>query len=117
MGNHLRAGDNERPDYQRPGAPKKLGDVLAELMARRGYARELTAAQYADAWREAAGEFIAARTRVGAVKRGALEVIVANSVLSQEITFQKQSILGQLTRLLPRERITNLRLRVGPVES
>jgi predicted nucleic acid-binding Zn ribbon protein len=103
-------------DNQRPAAPRKLGDVLAELMARRGYTRELAAAQFTDAWLEAAGEFIAERTRVGTVRRGALEVTVANSVLSQEITFQKQTILGHLTRLLPQERITNLRLRVGPIE-
>jgi predicted nucleic acid-binding Zn ribbon protein len=103
-------------DNHRPAAPKKLGDILAELMARRGYARELAAAQFTDAWREAAGELIATHTRVGTVKRGALEVIVANSVLSQEITFQKHAILGHLTRLLPQERITNLRLRVGPIE-
>jgi predicted nucleic acid-binding Zn ribbon protein len=103
-------------DAFRPAVPKKIGDVLAELMARRGYARELSAAQFTDAWREAAGELIARHTRVGMVKRGSLEVIVANSVLSQEITFQKQAILGHLTRLLPQERITNLRLRVGPIE-
>jgi predicted nucleic acid-binding Zn ribbon protein len=98
------------------GKPKAVGDVLAELMARRGYARQQAAADYSAAWRQAAGELIAAHTRVGSVRRGALEVIVANSVLLQELTFQKPNILSQLGRLLPQERIGNLRLRVGPIE-
>jgi predicted nucleic acid-binding Zn ribbon protein len=103
-------------DSARVAAPKPLGDVLAELMARRGYNRELAAARYADAWHEAAGEFIASQSRVGSVQRGVLEVVVASSVLAQEITFQKPTILSQLTRLLPQERIARLRLRVGPIE-
>ncbi len=101
---------------QRAGRPKAVGDVLAELMARRGYAREQASADYAAAWRQAAGELIAKHTRVGGVRRGALEVIVANSVLLQELTFQKTSILSQLGRLLPQERIGSLRLKVGPIE-
>jgi hypothetical protein len=36
-------------------------------------------------------------------------------VLLQELTFQKQTILGELARLLPEERIDKLRLRVGPI--
>jgi predicted nucleic acid-binding Zn ribbon protein len=96
--------------------PQKVGDVLAELMARRGYTRQQAAAGYEAAWREAAGELLAKQTRVGLVRRGAFEVTVANSVLLQELTFQKQTILGQLSRLLPDERIDKLRLRVGPIE-
>lgn len=100
----------------RRGRAKKMGDVLAELMARRGYARQQATANYEAAWREAAGELLARHTRVGVVRRGALEVTVANSVLLQELTFQKHAILGQLSRLLPDERIDKLRLRVGPIE-
>lgn len=96
--------------------PRRVADVLSELMARRGYAREQSVAAYADAWRQAAGELVARHTRVGTVRRGALEVLVANSVLLQELTFQKQEILAHLNRLLPRERIARLRLRVGPIE-
>ncbi|HQU46356.1 MAG: hypothetical protein B7Z73_10460 [Planctomycetia bacterium 21-64-5] len=105
-----------KPKPTGPRRPQKVGDVLAELMARRGYARQQASANYDAAWREAAGELLARQTRVGVVRRGALEVTVANSVLLQELTFQKQTILGQLSRLLPDERIDKLRLRVGPIE-
>ena len=98
------------------GRPKKMADVMSELMARRGYARLQAAACYEQAWRQAAGEMIAGSTRVGAVRRGALEVIVANSTMLQELTFQKHTILDQLKNLLPHERIASLRLRVGPIE-
>jgi hypothetical protein len=50
------------------------------------------------------------------VRRGALEVTVANSVLLHELTFQKETILGHLCRLLPEERIDKLRFRVGPIK-
>ena len=105
-----------KPQPKKLPRPKAMADVLAELMARRGYARERAAADYSAAWREAAGELIARHTRVGVVRRGALEVIVANSVLLQELTFQKPNILNQLGRLLPQERIGNLKFRVGPIE-
>ena len=104
-----------KPERSPNRRPQKMGDVLAELLARRGYARPQAANAYEQAWAAAAGEMLAKHTRVGLVRRGALEVTVANSVLLQELTFQKESILGQLSRLLPDERIANLRLRVGPI--
>jgi predicted nucleic acid-binding Zn ribbon protein len=96
--------------------PQTIGNVLSELMSRRGYARVQSAAAYDTAWREAAGSLVAQYTRVGAIRRGTLEVVVANSTLVQELGFQKESLLGSLARLLPDEGIQNLRFRVGNVE-
>jgi predicted nucleic acid-binding Zn ribbon protein len=96
--------------------PKAIGDVLSELMARRGYGRVQSAANYDAAWREAAGPLAAKYTRPGLLRRGTLEVVVAHSVLVQELGFQKHAILGALARLLPDEGIENLRFRVGSVE-
>ena len=98
------------------GRPKKIADVLSEVMARRGYARIESSVELEQAWRTAAGELAAIYTRVGTVRRGVLEVIVGHSALVQEITFQKVAILGHLARLAPDQRIGDLRLRVGPVE-
>ncbi len=96
--------------------PKPIGTILSELMARRGYARVQSAGAYAAAWREAAGELAAEYTRVGSLRRGTLEVIVVNSTLVQELTFQKPTLLKLLARLLPDERLENLRFRVGNVD-
>lgn len=95
--------------------PTKLGEALAELILRRGYARERAQASYADAWMVAAGEMLARYTRVGLVKRGTLEVTVANSALVQELTFRKTELIATLKQQLPNERIDDLRLRVGPL--
>jgi predicted nucleic acid-binding Zn ribbon protein len=93
--------------------PQPIGSVLADLMARRGFARVRAAEAYEAAWREAAGPLLAGHSRLGALKAGKLDVIVANSALMQELTFQKAELLGTLQRLLPDEGIRDLRIRAG----
>jgi predicted nucleic acid-binding Zn ribbon protein len=95
--------------------PEPIGDILAQLMARRGFARVQSSAAAEKAWREAAGE-LAAFTRIGAVRRGKLEVTVANSTVVQELTFRKSALLGTLAKLLPDQRIQDVRFRVGNVD-
>ena len=95
--------------------PQPIGDILAQLMARRGFARVQSAAEIETAWRQAAGE-LARFTRVGPVRRGRLEVIVANSTVVQELSFRKPALVGDLARLLPDERIDDVRFRVGSVK-
>ena len=96
--------------------PRKIADVLSEMMARRGYAREQSSLELAEAWQEAAGELIARHSRVGLVRQGKLEVTVTHSAVVQELTFQKAAILARLRERLPREHIADLRFRVGPTE-
>ena len=95
--------------------PQAIGDVLAQLMARRGFARVQSAAAFESAWREAAGE-MARFTRLGQVRRGRLEVIAANSTIIQELSFRKLELIHALARLLPDERINGIRFRVGSVD-
>ena len=95
--------------------PQTIGNVLSELMSRRGYARIQATATYETAWSEAAGPLAAKYTRPGQLRRGTLEVVVANSTLMQELGFQKQQLLESLAKLLPDEGITNLRFRVGNI--
>jgi len=95
--------------------PQAIGNILSELMARRGFARVQSGAAYEAAWREAAGALAAEYTRVGALRRGKLEVVVANSTLMQELLFQKSDLLKNLAQLLPDEGIQDLRFRLGAV--
>ena len=95
--------------------PEPIGDILAQVMARRGFARVQSAAACEAAWEEAAGELATKYTKVGAVRRRKLEVVVANSTLLQELSFQKPALLRTLARLLPDEEINDIRFRVGPV--
>jgi predicted nucleic acid-binding Zn ribbon protein len=96
--------------------PQTIGNVLSELIARSGLGRVQTAANYEVAWREAAGPMAAKYTRPGQLRRGTLEVVVANSTLVQELGFQKIALLKSLEASLPDEKIENLRFRVGSIE-
>jgi len=96
--------------------PKKIADVVAQLVAQRGYGRIEAAGELAAAWRIAAGDQLAAASRPGNIRRGQLEVWVANSTILQEFTFHKQRVVAELARLLPTANIRGLRLRVGQIK-
>lgn len=100
--------------HQRPG-PKPIGQIMGELFARRGYGRVQGAAALADAWRQTVGEDLAAKSRVGALRRGRLEIIVGSSLLSQELMFQKARLLADLQQRLSADAVRDLRFRVGAV--
>jgi predicted nucleic acid-binding Zn ribbon protein len=95
--------------------PQHVSNVLAQLMARRGFARQQGAAACQEAWGRAAGPLAAEHTRAGAVRRGTLEVMVAHSTLLQELSFQKIELLQRLQELLPDEGIRDIRFRVGTI--
>jgi len=96
--------------------PQPIGEIVAEIIARRGLARQQADRQRDEAWREVVGEQLAAETRPGNVRRGRLEVIVADSSLLQELTFEKEKILAKLSERLPELGAKDLRFRVGPVQ-
>jgi predicted nucleic acid-binding Zn ribbon protein len=85
-------------------------------LARRGYARQTAASGCEAAWREAAGPMLAKISRPGNIRRGVLEVFVANSTLVQEMGFQKVQILERLRHRLADDSVRDLRFRVGPIE-
>ena len=86
--------------------PKRIGDVLPELMARRGYARVESTALYHRAWNQAAGPLTARYTRLGSLRRGTLEVIVANSTLIQELGLEFPSGATMDFQVMPTYEIT-----------
>ena len=96
--------------------PKAIGNILSELLARRGYARVQSGGSCAEAWSQAAGAAIAAYSRAGQVRRGVLEVQVANSLLIQELSFEKTRLLAKLAELVPDENIRDLKFRVGVID-
>jgi len=96
--------------------PKQIGNILSELMARRGFARVQSASAYESAWKEAAGPLVSKYTRIGGLRRGTLEIMAANSTIVQELMFQKKTLLSTLARLLPDEGIEDVRFRVGPIQ-
>jgi len=117
MDDELRAICKDIAGRQRyRGGPKRMAEVVNELMSRRGYAQVQSSAACADAWRAAAGSALAAHTVAGNVRRGVLEVFVRNSAVVQELTFRKKQLIAELTRLGPEFKVRDLRFRVGPVD-
>jgi hypothetical protein len=88
---------------------------MPQLMARRGYARLLSHDEFLAAWEQASGE-LSRQSRPGALRRHALEIIVTNSVVMQELNFQKRQLLSQLVELLPHHHIRDLRFNIGPID-
>lgn len=108
-----RAAKEQRRAFAR--RPKPMQGVIAALVAKRGFAATGANQELAEAWREAAGETIARFTCLGAVRRGVLEVVVANSAMMQEVHFHKPRLLAAMQAAAPQARLTALRLRVGRV--
>jgi predicted nucleic acid-binding Zn ribbon protein len=98
-----------------PRSPQPMSTILAELMAQRGFARVRATEALEAAWRDAAGQALAPHTRVGAIRRGKIEITVASSTLAQELTFCKLTLVEALRKALPNENIQDLRFRVGPI--
>jgi hypothetical protein len=95
--------------------PKKIADVVAQLITQRGYGRIGTDEQLTEAWQKAAGDPLARFSRAGKIRRGILEVWVANSTMMQEFGFEKTRILAAIQRELPDANIRDLRFKVGQI--
>lgn len=96
--------------------PKKLSDVMARIIARRGIGKQQSSEQLQTAWRTAAGPELAQFSRAIAVRHGKLEVLVASSLMMQEIGFARGRILAELQQKFPEAKINDLKLRVGKID-
>jgi len=96
--------------------PKQIGNVIAQLVQRKGYAQVRAAGERDEAWRKSVGEPLVVSTRVAGIRRGVFEVLVANSLMMQELTFRKEELLSDLRDRLPEEGIKQLRFRLGNIE-
>jgi predicted nucleic acid-binding Zn ribbon protein len=95
--------------------PKKIADVVAQVVTTRGYGRVQSIENLAEAWQESAGEVLARFSRPGRFKRGVLEVTASTSTVVQELSFQKQNILAILRARFPDATLRDLRFRVGSI--
>jgi predicted nucleic acid-binding Zn ribbon protein len=102
-----------KPSGEKKG-PEILGEVLARLFTARGWGRRQGRMHLEEAWQEAAGSPVAEHTRLGALRKGVLEIMVDNAVLMQELAqFQKRRLLEQLRTRLPEVIFTDLRFRAS----
>ncbi len=104
-----------RRRYRRPVTGRAIKNVVAELLTQRRMVAPQQQRQLREAWRSAVGSAIAECSMPGRVSNGMLEVIVADSVVAQEIALRRSDILRQLRQRLPDQPISRLRTRVGSV--
>ena len=97
--------------------PISVGNVVAEIMARRGIGRERASGEKEQRWREVIGAELAPMTRCGEIRRGRLEIIVVNSTLMHELTFRKQEIIDQFNKQSPETVVKDIRFRIGTISS
>jgi predicted nucleic acid-binding Zn ribbon protein len=96
--------------------PRVLGEILSDLYALRGFAQLQASGELERAWNDAVGETAQAATQVGRVRRGVLEVTVADSALLEElVAFRKSHLLAALQKQLPDAAIADIRFRIGQV--
>ena len=97
--------------------PKTAKDVMAAVMNRRGYGRVLSLKRYNEVIRTAVGDQLGSFVQVAGLRRGRLDVVVANSSVMQELTFLQQKIMEELAAAIPNETIENIRFRIGPIDT
>jgi hypothetical protein len=95
-----------------PRGPQRIADVLSALFAKRGYGGVQALSALHQAWLDAAGD-LAGSSRPGKIVRGSLQVVAQNSIVVQELTFQKSHILARLGELVPQLKITSLKFSTG----
>ena len=96
--------------------PKKPADLLARLMARKGYAQTQSSNNLEDIWNQVVGPKWQAKTKVGNVSRGILEVYVVSAAVNQQLGFQKRKLLADLKNRLPQNKLKDIRFRIGNVK-
>jgi predicted nucleic acid-binding Zn ribbon protein len=95
------------------GAPKRIGALINQLMARRGYAQVFAAEGLQAVLQSEVGPAIAAAVKVGNIKRGVLNIYVTDSVTMQELAFRKRSLLKKMQAAQPDRVISDLRFHIS----
>ena len=101
---------------ERRKGPQPLGDILGALVAARGYGRLHAQTELESAWQQAVGPETGRQTKLGAIRRGVLNVQVAHPALLEELAaYRKPQILAALRQALPDTVLHDIRFRVGPI--
>lgn len=97
-----------------PVGPEPLGDILARLFASRHLGAEQSRLRLETAWRSSVGAERARLTRLGALRRGVLEVLVRDAALMHQLAgFERRKLLAELRQHLGPDAIRDLRFRLA----
>lgn len=101
---------------KRTAAPDAASEILAKVLKRSRLDRDLARYNFVLQWEEIVGKDIAKRTRPEGIRGRTLLVNVSDPVWAQELSFQREVILGRLAKVVKSsELVTDIRFRVGDV--
>lgn len=97
-----------------PHGPEVLAEIISRVFVSRGWGRQQERVRLENAWIQAVGPEMAPHTRLGAFRRGVLEVEVTGAVRMQELAqFQKRRLLESIRGLLPGQTVSDLKFRAA----
>lgn len=107
-------GRLEESNLLAANAPVPLAEVLAELFWRRGWRRVEARRRLESAWERVVGAELAGRLRLGAWRRGVLEIVSSDAALVHRLAhFDGPRLLERLQQELGPGLVSGLRFRVG----
>ncbi len=89
-----------------------MGSIVSQLMSRRGYGQVAATDQLQQSVHAAVDQRIASSISVGNLRKGVLHLFVTDSVMLQELNFQKRDILKQIQADHPQAGVQDLRFRI-----
>jgi len=101
---------------ERGRGPRRIGTVVSQLMSRRGYASVGSDHAMTASIAKCIGPNLAGSITVGKLNRGVLHIYAVDSVVMQELTFQKRQIIKALSKDHPTTKITDIRFKLGTVK-
>jgi predicted nucleic acid-binding Zn ribbon protein len=93
--------------------PKRPADLLGQLMARKGYAQTDSQDELSEVWYSLISDKFKSKTRITRLHGNVLQVLVSSSAVNQQLGFQKLQLLKQLQQKLPKNKIKDLRFKIG----
>lgn len=92
--------------------PKRIGELVSKVLVTTGGTALVARMELEEAWRSVVDERTQARTQVGQLRRGVLEILVDQPALLAELEgFQKETLLAQLKEKVKHSAIRGLRFR------
>lgn len=94
--------------------PELVGEVISRLFTARGWGRLTERQRLEQTWAAVCGAEIAPQTRISGIRRGVLEIDVANPMLLHELAgFHKRRLLEALKKQIPGMPLKDIRFRTA----
>lgn len=107
----MKTGKSKEQAKDKPRV-QKIGTLLGQLMARRGYSQASATEELFSSVAEVVGPGIAEAVQVGNLRAGVLHLYVTDSVTLQELNFQKRQILKRIQKDFPTSKVSDLKFRI-----